>query len=566
MLTVVPLTRWTVVLSSVAFSMGGCNTVFSIDEVHHKPTLPSSGGSGGNGGGGGCGGSGSCGLPTGEPCDDGALCQSGHCVDGRCCDAACDGPCRACDVVGSLGTCSPHAAGTDPEQDCEAMVGCNGAGQCGGGHFWSKSFGDNDQDEERCDALAVAENGDIFITGSFEGTAAFGDPALASAGSTDIFVASFDGAGEPRWNQRFGDADAQVGLAIAIDGSGNIVVAGEFDGTLQLPGQPALTSTSSMDIFLAKLTPAGDVLWAEAFHGFSGKVVHDLAIAQADEIVLVGAFLGTLELGGPPLVSAGLEDVFVARFTPNGTPVWSQRFGDTGQYDQARAVAATSDGGVIVAGTVTGNVDFGGGLVSGLGGMDAFIVKLDSDGGYVWGDRFGSADDQIAEGVAIDPTTGDILVTGDFMNSIDFGGDTLATASAADPEVFLARLGPDGAHQWSKKFGGTNGQKGRRVVAHTSGHIALSGRFNGSLDLGGGLLSSPGMMWTMFLGQYDEAGNHLWSKGFGDWIVEIEAMDLDNSGALVVGGWYLGTLDFGGGSIGGSAGFFPDAFLAKLGP
>jgi uncharacterized protein (TIGR03382 family) len=67
----------------------------------------------------------------GERCGEPAECESGACADGRCCDGACDGPCLACDIVGSLGTCAPHRAGTDPDMECGAG-GCDGAGACRG--------------------------------------------------------------------------------------------------------------------------------------------------------------------------------------------------------------------------------------------------------------------------------------------------------------------------------------------------------------------------------------------------------------------------------------------------
>jgi hypothetical protein len=76
--------------------------------------------------------------PNGTACGEGDTCQSGHCVDGVCCDQACDAPCQACAAAGSAGTCTPHDPGTDPELEClgagqagEACVGaCDGQGAC----------------------------------------------------------------------------------------------------------------------------------------------------------------------------------------------------------------------------------------------------------------------------------------------------------------------------------------------------------------------------------------------------------------------------------------------------
>ena len=56
-------------------------------------------------------------------------CASGFCIDEVCCDAGCDGICEACNLGGDEGTCTPHPAGTDPDDDCAPLT-CNGAGAC----------------------------------------------------------------------------------------------------------------------------------------------------------------------------------------------------------------------------------------------------------------------------------------------------------------------------------------------------------------------------------------------------------------------------------------------------
>jgi hypothetical protein len=69
-------------------------------------------------------------LDPGEPCDRLEMCASGVCIDGVCCDGGCDGPCTACDLAGTEGTCTPHAQDTDPEGDCTAPEMCGPDGEC----------------------------------------------------------------------------------------------------------------------------------------------------------------------------------------------------------------------------------------------------------------------------------------------------------------------------------------------------------------------------------------------------------------------------------------------------
>jgi len=78
-----------------------------------------------------CGGGGSCGkCANGKKCTGVADCTSGNCVDGVCCNTACTGTCLACNLSGTVGSCSPIAAGTDPANECPGNQSCNGAGGC----------------------------------------------------------------------------------------------------------------------------------------------------------------------------------------------------------------------------------------------------------------------------------------------------------------------------------------------------------------------------------------------------------------------------------------------------
>jgi hypothetical protein len=486
-------------------------------------------------------------------------CTSGICADETCCDLACDGPCRSCNAIGNTGRCTPHEAGTDPEDGCGATVGCNGNGQCGGAHLWSHGFGDNQAQVSY--AVALAPNGDVALTGGLDGTVGFGGAPLTTAGGNDAFVALFDAEGEHRWSRQFGDAAEQLGYAIAVDGSGNVVVAGTFDGVLAL-GSDVHTSTGEQDIFLAKLSFNGTVLWSESFQSPSSKYCMDLVIGGADAITLVGTFEGTLDLGSGPMSSAGSGDIFVARYAASGSPLWSKRFGD-GSHQEAYSAYPVSGDGVVITGTMAGNVDFDGTVATGFGGQDVFVVKLDSGGGVVWSQHFGSTDDQFASDVAVDAANGDILLTGSFKNTIDFGGGPLAAATT-EKEVFLARLDSQSAHLWSKKFSGVDWQEGRTVSVDDNGTITLTGGFTGDLDLGGGSHLGA-MISSAYVSRYDETGTHLWSKSFGNFVTDIWDAEGYPDGSVVVTGVYFGDLNFGGGPL-TTVDSTLDIFLAKLGP
>lgn len=119
-------------MAAVVLVTSGCGD----DDCTRTLTCPTGGGGdSGTGAGSSDGGStssgmgGDMGAPDGTACTDGDECQSGTCADDVCCESACDGTCESCAEAGAEGTCTPYAAGEDPEIEC-GVASCDGAGAC----------------------------------------------------------------------------------------------------------------------------------------------------------------------------------------------------------------------------------------------------------------------------------------------------------------------------------------------------------------------------------------------------------------------------------------------------
>ncbi len=427
-----------------------------------------------------------------------------------------------------------------------------------GDHLWSKRFGDTDYQEGL--SVAVDGAGNVLLTGWFGGTADFGGGPLTSAGDMDIFVAKFDSSGNHLWSKRFGDASFQAGRSVAVDGAGNVLLAGFFSGAADFGGGP-LTSTSAgdPDIFVAKLDGSGNHLWSKRFGDMSTQAGESVAVDGAGNVLLTGGFDGTADFGGGPLTGNGSFDIFVAKFDSNGNHLWSKRFGDgDGQFGESVAVDGTGD--VLLTGSFLGTADFGGGPLAGVGDPDIFVAKFDGSGNHLWSKRFGDVGGQIGESVAVDGT-GNVLLTGGFVVTADFGGGPLT--SAGDADIFVAKFDSSGNHLWSKRFGDASGQVGRSVAVDAAGNVLLTGEFYGAADFGGGPLTSAGNT-DIFVAMLDGSGNHLWSQRFGGAGSQLgESVAVDGARNVLLTGGLYATADFGGGSL-TSAGN-ADIFVAKLG-
>lgn len=120
---------------------------------------------------------------------------------------------------------------------------------------WIRSIGDDpsgQQDDQYATDVAAMDDGTLFVTGYLAGTVDFGNKLISGPGDTDLFVMRLDPSGQTVWALRAGSDNSQFGRAIALSGTNELVVAGDFRTTLDLGNEP-LVSAGSNDIFIAKL-------------------------------------------------------------------------------------------------------------------------------------------------------------------------------------------------------------------------------------------------------------------------------------------------------------------------
>jgi hypothetical protein len=358
--------------------------------------------------------------------------------------------------------------------------------------LWSRSYGNSDI--QSILGLAVDGNGDVWVTGYFRGTINFGGGVLTSAGGADIFVAKLSGAdGAQLFAARYGSAtDDQVGNAVAVDGANDVWVTGFFAGTINFGGGTR-SSGGLTDAFALKLTSAGAHAFSQRYGGTDHDSGRAVAITAANDALLVGDFFSaSIDLGGGALTNAGAgkTDIYVAMLDAAGAHQWSTRFGDAG-FQFARAVTRGPGGGPLVGGESEGAVDFGGGLLTSIGGFDAFLLELDAAAGaFLSAQLFGDVGDESILGVAYDPT-GFFLLAGYTTGAISFGADPLTSAGGRDG--FVAKVDASGGPYWSRLFGDeTFYQEATAVAVDATGTIHVSGQFSGDADLGAGSVTSAG--------------------------------------------------------------------------
>jgi hypothetical protein len=343
----------------------------------------------------------------------------------------------------------------------------------------------------------------VFLGGSYQYDLTIGAALPTTNGNTAGFVAKLGASGAPVWAKGYGALQGTAVNGIALDGGGNVLITGIYDGTVQFDANPAITTKGYDDVFVAKLDPSGTALWSRGFGDADEQTGKGVVTDQAGDVFVTADFSGVLDFGKGSLIAQGNVDLAVAKLDPSGNALWSKRFGTADVSSEG--VAVDAQGNVIVVGWFDGILDFGGATKpSTSDGLDLFVVKLDgATGAALWAVFAGGPGDQIGDGVAVDPS-GDVLVAGSYQGMTSFPGGPTFTAATGCPmtcsDALFAKLGPDGKHIWSRGLADTG--EGTAVAAGGQSLAVFGGTFyDGTIDFGDGKpLTGP--YGALFIAEY----------------------------------------------------------------
>lgn len=304
-----------------------------------------------------------------------------------------------------------------------------------GNWIWAKKAGSSVK------SAAVCSQSNVFLTGSFNETANFGDIELVPEGRIDIFVAQIESNGDWVWAQRAGGGSTggvDSGEDIVVDNNGNVFVTGQFSGRGDF-GDIRLRSDGLRDLFVAKLDNEGNWLWAERAGGESHIISLALTLDEEKNCYITGSLFGTAYFGETELqeVHTGWGDLYVAKIDSEGNWIWA---------NQANAVRGGGGHNIIfndnclyVTGTFRGPALFDEIKID--LGRYVLLAEIDTDGNWSslsMGTITGENSYCFSTGLAIDKH-GLINIAGHFFHTLTFGNFELKSTGRDD--MFIAKLG-----------------------------------------------------------------------------------------------------------------------------
>jgi hypothetical protein len=410
----------------------------------------------------------------------------------------------------------------------------------GPAHGWARTWGGAESDIGF--GVAVDPWGHIYVVGAFRDTVDFdpgqGEDYHSSNGVVDSFLSKFDPAGQFEWARTWGGGGVNAGnwpRAVAVDGSGGVYVAGEFNATADFDPGPEedihSPKTGQDDAFLSKFDSDGNFIWARTWGGSEIDDARGLAVHNSGYALVCGKFSGTVDFDPGPGIdehtSDGAYDVYLSKFDTNGSLIWARTWGG----DDAYGVAVDGVGNAYVTGYSSG----------------AFLSKFSPDGDLVWTCKLTEPDYASQSFDVAVNDLGNLYVTGKFWGTADFdpGPGEDIHSSASYYAIFLSKFDVNGNFLWARTWGGVElfyDDAGSGVAVDKAGNAFAAGGFSGVVDFDPGdgtdNHSADGYA-DAFLSKFDANGNFAWARTWGGTDLDAASgVAVSSSGTSYVTGWY----------------------------
>lgn len=309
-------------------------------------------------------------------------------------------------------------------------------------------------------------------------------------------------------------------------------------------GNKSDDSQGNYDYWLWKMDEHGGEEWQRSYGGSGSDILNCIKPTNDGGYILVGTSdsnRGGLKKDN----SVGMEDIWILKINAKGVEQWQKTVGGTSS-DRATSILATRDGGYLVGGSSSSSKVFAGNggasehrIVKqdvSRGGMDYWVLKLDSKGNMEWQRTFGGLYDDLLESV-IETREGGYLLGG-YSNSPASSVDGEPSDKIKDGlgggDFWVVKINKYGIEEWQQSYGGEKDDHLQSMLQDVEGSFYMAGSTNSPNFTGGGSARNT----DFILLKIDEAGTPLWSKNYDFGETDLLAsMAFDRDQMLLLGGY-----------------------------
>lgn len=337
--------------------------------------------------------------------------------------------------------------------------------------------------------IVMDDAGNSYITGYISGDTEFQDIQIdINMGYSDVIVAKINPEGVYEWVKRFNGPLSDKGAKIVLASNNDLILTGTFYNSITFGSTTLTASGGSKDIFLARLSNSGDVIWARREGGGMGENVYGLALDQNDNIILTGQFEGTSTIGSQtftsmidPETNLPSFDIFLAKYDNNGNPLWAKA--SYAEYeDRGLAVACDNQDNIYLTGQFSDTINYFGQAINNQIYNAGFVGKFDANGNRLWFDKLAAA--QVLAYDMVINHQNQLIVTGDYLGQLVVWAqeNQQILSNPYSKKVFVLKFGLNGNYIWGRAKGSESEVSSRTVCVDEQDNIYIGGHFKCNFD------------------------------------------------------------------------------------
>ncbi|MGK3963558.1 SBBP repeat-containing protein [Sorangium sp. So ce118] len=391
--------------------------------------------------------------------------------------------------------------------------------------------------------IASDADGNMFVSGAFFDTITIGDHTLSSASTTDILLLKLSPAGEPLWSKKFGDFYPDEPWALTVDLRGNPLLSGTSDSGIDFGDGPLPAGS-----FIAKLDASGKRIWTK---GPEGGGISAVATDANDRVIIAGGFNDPIDFGGGPMQpDDGDSDIFVAKLDgatglATAPGCWVRTFGGNNATARVIDIAVDRSDNIFIAGSTIETAQIDRFTID----RGSFVMKLTPSGVPDWIRTMHAIGPSPAGvdvmGIAVD-SSGRPVLAGHHNGDLQIGSHTTTSVGR---DVFVVQFEANGTVGWVRTLGGTDDQSARGVALDPYGNVVVVGKATSQIDFGNGPLvleKSSG-----FVVKLSPDAELVWHRFLGKDAVPYAVASSPDGQALVTGWTRAPGADWGAGPLPG---------------
>ncbi|WP_434047840.1 MULTISPECIES: SBBP repeat-containing protein [Sorangium] len=389
--------------------------------------------------------------------------------------------------------------------------------------------------------IASDADGNMFVTGAFLDTITIDGDTLSSASTTDILLLKLSPTGDPLWSKKFGDSYPDEPWAFTVDSKGNPLLSGVSDSGIDFGDGPLPAGS-----FIAKLDASGKLVWNM---GPESGGINALATDANDRVIVAGGFHRPIDFGGGPMApDDGDSAIFVAKLdgatglaTARGC--WVRTFGDSNATVHVFDIAVDRSDNIFIAGSARETTQLDRFTID----RGSFVMKLTPSGIPDWISTMrviGPIPARIeVMGFAVD-SSGRPVLAGYHSGELQIGPHSVTSVS---DDMFVVQLEANGTVGWVRTLGGTGTQWARGMKLDPFDNVVVIGNADKQIDFGDGPLALEES--SGFVVKLSPDAELVWHRFLGKDAIPYAVASSPDGEALVAGWTRAPEADWGAGPL-----------------